>query len=179
MTTPKRPLESPSDAPSDTAVDPPPTAEELQAAIDLRDALEDPSLANEDAALLRALALAETPRPLGQEEHRAILEDALARPPLRHSGKGPIRKAPGRVLRVSFGASAALAVAAAVVLFVKTGSAPPSVGAAAPLAAVRSTQPLFHEPFAREGGESARVDRIALARAGDFRDNEFRRWGVR
>jgi hypothetical protein len=61
----------------------------------------------------------------------------------------------------------------------------------------RSTQPLFDEPFevrrsasegqlkkTASGGAtrprgSSRIDRIAMARAGEFRDNEFSRWGAR
>ena len=43
----------------------------------------------------------------------------------------------------------------------------------------RSTQALFPERFAATGGETARIDRIAMARATDLRDNEFAKWGVR
>ena len=46
------------------------------------------------------------------------------------------------------------------------------------LAIHRSTQPLFREPFAAVGGETSRVDRIAMARGADLRDNEFAKWGV-
>ena len=63
-------------------------------------------------------------------------------------------------------------MAAAVVLLFR---APPPSDA---LARVRSTQPLFTEHFEAHGGESARIDRIAIARAADLRDNEFARWGV-
>ncbi len=47
--------------------------------------------------------------------------------------------------------------------------------------ASRSTQDLFDAatPFPRSGGESARVDRIATARAADLRANRFASWGVR
>jgi hypothetical protein len=50
-----------------------------------------------------------------------------------------------------------------------------------PLIAARSTQELFDasKPFPRSGGESARVDRIATARAADLRANRFAAWGVR
>jgi hypothetical protein len=43
----------------------------------------------------------------------------------------------------------------------------------------RSTQALFPDRFAPVGGETARIDRIAVARAADLRDNEFAKWGVR
>lgn len=45
----------------------------------------------------------------------------------------------------------------------------------------RSTSDLFDAttPFPRTGGESARVDRIASARASDLRANRFASWGVR
>ncbi|MEZ4293974.1 MAG: hypothetical protein R3B70_03275 [Polyangiaceae bacterium] len=51
----------------------------------------------------------------------------------------------------------------------------------APLIASRSTSDLFDAttPFPRTGGESARVDRIAGARASDLRANRFAAWGVR
>ena len=47
--------------------------------------------------------------------------------------------------------------------------------------AARSTSDLFDAttPFPRTGGESARVDRIASARASDLRANRFASWGVR
>lgn len=47
--------------------------------------------------------------------------------------------------------------------------------------AARSTADLFDAttPFPRTGGESARVDRIASARASDLRANRFAAWGVR
>ncbi len=164
MTTPRRPPEEP------TLPEPPPSEEEARAAEELRDALANMERVNEDADLLRALALADKPRPLGAEDHRAILERAFALADARP------RRA-GRLIRITFGAVAAsLALAASIVLFVRQSEPPrPLAG----LAHVRSTQPLFREPFARQGGESARVDRIALARASDFRDNEFSRWGVR
>jgi hypothetical protein len=80
------------------------------------------------------------------------------------------------LIRVSFGVAGALALAAGVALFVGRTLAP----AAPPveLAHLRSTQPLFDHPF-RSGEGSARVDRIAMARSSDLRDNRFARWGVR
>jgi hypothetical protein len=55
----------------------------------------------------------------------------------------------------------------------------PDVAAKADVIPARSTQALFDAPFARTGGESARIDRIAMARAQDYRDNQFAAWGVR
>jgi hypothetical protein len=168
MTTPRRPHEA--DAPPEPSIDAEPSPEEARAASELREALANPALPNDDAALLRALSLAQTPRPLAAGDHQAFLERALrkARPERR-----------GQVIRVAFGAiTATLAIAASVVFLVQP-SATSLPAPTAALARVRSTQPLFDGPFAHQGGESSRVDRIALARASDFRDNQFTRWGVR
>ena len=51
--------------------------------------------------------------------------------------------------------------------------------AAVAVAVSRSTQPLFPERFPATGGETSRIDRIAMARGADLRDNEFAKWGVR
>ena len=69
-----------------------------------------------------------------------------------------------------------LALAASVVVWVS--SAMTSSEGEAPLARARSTQSLFAEPF-KAGETSARIDRIAAARASDYRDNRFAKWGVR
>jgi hypothetical protein len=175
MTTPRRPPHAAEASDGSSPTDAEPSEQEARAAAELRDALSNPSLANEDAELLRALALAETPRPLGADEHRAILERALSRAQAAPTREVRRRTRTGRVIQVAFGAvTATLAIAASVVFLVEPKGEP-----APALARVRSTQPLFVEPFARVGGESSRVDRIALARASDFRDNEFSRWGVR
>ena len=165
MTTPKalRPEVDP---------DAPPSERELRAAAALREALADPAGSHEDAELARALAVAHDPREISLADHRLLVEEALV---------GPVAAArKGRVIRVAFGLTATVfAVAAAAALLVRPAidesKAPPPVA----LAHARSTQPLFHEPFTRLGGESARIDRMAMARAGDLRDNEFARWGVR
>lgn len=159
MTTPEKPwnLDDP-DAPA--------SEEELRAAEALRAALEEPTTSHEDADLARALALSHAPRELPADDHRAILERAL---------DARDAKPRGRVIRVVFGAAAALSMAAAFVLVMR--SRPVETPAASAIAA-RSTQPLFHEPFEPIGGTSARVDRIAMARASDLRDNRFARWGV-
>jgi hypothetical protein len=168
-----------------------PTEDERVSADALRRALEQreqPAPADDDAALARRLRTAWSPPPIDPEAHHRILAAALAgprasRPHRAGSGIGsaeaPVRRA--RLLRVAFGASAALALAASVAAVVRTrGEAPASVAAAPEAVAVsRSTQPLFADRFPAYGGQTSRVDRIALARATDLRDNEFSRWGIR
>jgi hypothetical protein len=75
-------------------------------------------------------------------------------------------------------------MAAGVLFALQFGSYSPvpqaSEVATAPVALVqvRSTAPLFHEPF-NAATASARVDRIALARSDDLRENMYAQWGVR
>ena len=116
-----------------------------------------------------------SPTELSAERHELILDQALAR------SARPVRPARrGRVLRVVFGAGTAVALAAGVVAVIGSERGEePAPEAAAPLATSRSTQPLFAQSFERRGGESSRIDRIALARQADLRENEFTRWGVR
>jgi len=151
--------------------DAPPSDEELAEAEKLRDALEDPASAHPDAELARALTAAWSPRDLAPREHRALVDRALVRRDQERHRR--------RVVRVSFGASAALALAACVALVVWSGKRPPSESRTTALAVSRSTQPLFATTFAPVGGETARIDRIALAREADLRENEFAKWGVR
>lgn len=165
----------------DVDPDAPATDEELREAAALRDALGDPTRAHDGAALARAVVLAHAPasRPLDAAEHEAIVQQALG-------GEGVVSLAVARERRtrrtrqtlLAAGVSA-LALAAAVLVF-RDGAPEPvaALDAQAPLRA-RSSQPLFHEPFAPRGGASARVDRIASARAGDLRENMFSRWDVR
>jgi hypothetical protein len=144
---------------------------ERRAADDLRQALEDASLPHEGAVLVRALAAAWAPKPLSDPEHRAIVDRALAA--TVRGGAVIAWRRPGGVVRVAFGTTVgALALAAAFVILVR---APKGEVA---LAHARSTQPLFAEPF-KAGETSARIDRIAVARASDYRDNRFAKWGVR
>lgn len=124
-----------------------------------------------DGALEEALRAAVAPAPLPMTEHDAIVARVF---------EGAARRdaAPrGRVIRVAFGVSAVLAVAAAVLLWIRRPETPEPRGASA-LINVRSTQPLFDEPF-RSGEASARIDRIAMARSSDLRENRFSRWGLR
>ncbi|HEY8078127.1 MAG TPA: hypothetical protein VIF62_28565 [Labilithrix sp.] len=139
-------------------------AGELAAAATLREALASGVAKTAEAELAHALAVAWNPKALSEAEHRAIVEAAIA--------KVTALRPRGNVIRVAFGVTVgALALAAAFVLVIR---APKE----AQLAHARSTQPLFGEPF-KSGEASVRIDRIALARAGDFRDNRFAQWGVR
>ena len=145
--------------------DSPPTEDEIRESQRLREALEDPSKTNDDADLLRAVKSAASPKALGSGELETAVESALSR-------RAPRR---GLVIRVAFGASL-LVAAAVILLFVWRGPVRPR----AELARARSTQPLFEGGrFDMNGGESARIDRIVVARADDLRENRFARWGVR
>ncbi len=124
-----------------------------------------------DAALEEALRAAVAPAPLPMTEHDAIVARVFESAALRDTAPR------GRVIRVAFGVSAVLAVAAAVLLWIRRPDTPEPRGASA-LINVRSTQPLFDEPF-RTGEASARIDRIAMARSSDLRENRFSRWGLR
>lgn len=154
--------------PRDMVDDPdaPVSEEERAEAERLRAALEDPSVPHADAELARALAASHNPRDLTPQHHRELVARAL-----------PRRRAV--VIRVAFGASAVLAAAAVALLVLGGGPGGGSPSQPPSLAVSRSTQPLFPDPFARTGGETTRIDRIALARAADLRDNEFAKWGVR
>jgi len=149
--------------------EPPPSAEEIAAAESLRDSLADPSVKSADAELARAVALSHEPRAIDLEEHRAIVARAI------DVGLRRRTRTRGVVIRVAFGAAAVVALAAGIVLVVGRVGSPVEATA---LAVSRSTQPLFSDPFPKTGSESSRVDRIAMARSGDLRDNEFARWGV-
>jgi hypothetical protein len=191
-----KPPNRPPAAPPELDPDAPPSEEEIAHSDALRRALEDPSLPNEAAELARAVSLANRPRPIEAKVHQAILEGALSGakrvgPP----GPAPHKQGGGTLTRVLFGVPTALAVAASVALIASSlgkQEAPVASVAAAPTTTpyrARSTQPLFDEPFEarqakpstpyRSSSGSARVDRIAMARAGDFRENEFSRWGAR
>jgi hypothetical protein len=171
-----------SDAP---APDAPPSEEEERLAEDLRQALEDASLRSEEAEFARALSSAHAPKAIDEAVHRVLVARAIAARPARR---------PSVVVRVAFSTGTALALAAGIALV--AGSLHPSADRTVALEArpevpfhSRSTQPLFGAPFgstdepggssAQVSSGSARIDRIALARASDFRENEFSRWGAR
>lgn len=147
-----------------------PEAEELELAVALRDQLD-------TNPLVAALRSAYEPRAIVEAEHRAIVEAALAKMPVQQKkGADVVVLRRRNVVRVAFGVvTGGLALAASIVLFVTQA---PTRSHEAPLARARTTQPLFSEPF-RAGETSARIDRIASARASDFRDNRFTKWGVR
>ena len=138
------------------------TPEELVLAAELRDALD-------DDPVVTALRAAWNPTPINAAEHRKI----LARVVVPVQGRG-------RVIRVTFGVVAgAMALAASVFVYVSSAQ---RETAETPLARARSTQPLFHDYDGFKSGSadpSARIDKIAMARAGDYRDNRFTKWGVR
>jgi len=150
----------------------PPSEEEMAQAQELRKDLDDPRRESQLAELARTVSAAWEPRDLSKEEHRLLVEQAVSRPVARARG--------ARVIRVSFGAAAMLALAACVLLVLR-GDQPGPHGTPVllSLALSRSTQELFEEQFPPTGGETRRIDRIAMARATDLRDNEFARWGVR
>lgn len=160
-----------------------PSADELATAAALRDALDakdakgGASTETAGAQLARAMRCAYAPVGIDAEEHRALVEAALAKMPARTGRVAeviPLRRR-ADVVRVAIGVvTGGLALAASVMLVVtSTGTR-----AETPLARARTTQPLFSEPF-KAGDTSARIDRIASARASDFRDNRFAKWGVR
>ena len=151
--------------------DAPASEEELTASARLRDALEDPSKPSSDAELARSLALSHAPRDIDPKEHRAIVDRAIV-----EGARRAKRQQRGVVIRVTFGVSAIVAIAASILLFFNMRVPAP---AALELAVTRSTQSLFPERFPQVGGESARIDRIAMARSADLRENRFARWGVR
>ena len=162
-----------SEPPDTDAPEAEPSDREVAEADELRRALEDPARGHEDAELARALAGAWAPRDLSVSEHAALVQRALAR-----AGARPRR---GRVVRISFGAGAVVALAASFLLVLRTERASPVKGSAtaAAVATSRSTQPLFPVQFSTLGGETGRIDRIASARAADLRENQFAKWGVR
>jgi hypothetical protein len=134
--------------------------------------------AGPDAEILRAMRLAASPTDLAPERHEAILEAAL-RAPLRRRISGSVRRLSPVTMAALTGVAA---LAAGLALFVGRPTAPADRPAAtAALVRARSADGLFDAatPFPRSGQESARIDRIASARAADLRQNRFAAWGVR
>ena len=128
------------------------------------DAADDPDGLAELADSLRA---AYAPKDLSPKAHAEILERVV-----------PAATRGGRVIRVSFGRAtfgvvSALAIAAALFLYLRTGKVAPQDGAPIAWARSRSTTPLFEGPFQHGEAVTARIDRIALAREHDFRENRF------
>lgn len=146
----------------------PATEDELRDARALMEALERGDGAG-PAELLHAVKLAGSPRAIEAADHERLLARTLAL-----AGERAARARQGRVIRVVFGVATTFALAAAVVFSLTPARAPRPT---APLARSRSTQELFREPF-RASEASARIDRIAVARVGDLRENRFAMWGV-
>jgi hypothetical protein len=161
----------------DIEVDPdaPASEEEIAAADELRLALEDPSRKSEEADLARALSLANAPREIPESVHSALIAKSLDKMAAKRTDRG-------RVIRVAFGAATAFAIAASVLFLARfsseTSPAPQVAAVAIPLVQVHSTAPLFHEPF-NAATASARIDRIAMARSDDLRENMYAQWGVK
>jgi hypothetical protein len=129
----------------------------------------------EISAPLHALRLAVKPTEIPAERNEALIAAAFRR------ARGRMA-AVRRIAPVTMAALAGVAaLAAGVALFVgEAPSSPPSAPTAA-LIRARSAEDLFDPatPFPRSGEESARIDRIAGARARDLRRNRFTAWGVR
>lgn len=150
-------------------------AERLRVELDRDEAPSD----GEDVQLARALSAAANPRPISEARNEALIRSALARFPLAlHRRVASFRRiAPAAAATVV----AITALAAGVALFVGRPAQESGGVASIELARTRSTDSLFDAatPFPRTGDESARVDRIAAARAVDLRRNRFAAWGVR
>jgi hypothetical protein len=186
---------SPTDRRKPTGAEPdpddPPSAEEIRAAEGLRRALENEPATGDDARALRELAravrAAASPESLSPTRHRQLLDRALAvAAPKAEENVVAMRRRKSKIAYLTWGATAsALAVAAAVAVVIR-GSAPEASmvsrstdeGDGSALALSRSTAELFPEGIPRSGKTTDRVDRIASARARDFRQNRFARWGT-
>jgi hypothetical protein len=142
---------------------PPSEAERVESAR-LRDALERGG-PHEDQALLTALRSATEPH-----ADMAAVENAV-------KGALPERRRGNVIYAVFGGASALLAAAAVLLLFVGTAKLE-APAPAADYAKPRSTTPLFTESFDTQG-TTARMDLIASERSRELRDNRYASWGVR
>lgn len=156
--------------------------EEVLLAAELRDELE--SGRETSDVLVTALKAAWSPRELAEAEHDAILSRVGVRAPVKRNEGNVVelrqRKQTRTIRVVTVTATAVLALAASVFLFINMSKEQKSEAPMA-MVKVRSTQPLFDEPFkaGEAGTASARIDKIAMARASDYRDNRFAKWGVR
>jgi hypothetical protein len=167
----------------------PTSEEELRAAETLRRALEGERANDRIAELAQAVRAVASPETLSPERHRQILDGALSgvAPPKDANHIVVMRRSPSKARYYAIGGAASvLALAAAVALWIR-GASPGATTASnataergGPRFAVsRSTVGLFPEGIPRSGGTTDRVDRIAYARAQDFRQNQFARWGAR
>ena len=149
----------------------PPTEDELREARALMEALERGDGAG-PAELLRSAKVANAPRAIEPADHERLVSRVVGATDERAA-----QSRRGRVIRVAFGAVSAFAIAAAVLFSFSSFGPDHTPRVTAPLARSRSTQDLFREPF-RASEASARIDRIAVARGGDLRENRFAAWGV-
>ena len=161
---------------SDVA-DEPPTASERLGADRLRDALADPRGRLDEVPLVSVgitLRAAYRPRDIEPLRNEALIARAL-------SAASSRRKTGRMVPLISAIVVGVTAVAAGIALYVAPMGGDASVASAPALVRSRSAVDLFDPatPFPRAGGESARVDRIASARAVELRNNRFALWGVR
>jgi hypothetical protein len=152
------------------------TSTERAAADRLRAELSGEAPASDASAVLVALKAAHSPKDLPAARHHALIEAAFARVPFLRRGPAVRRLAPVTMAALS----GIAAIAAGVALFLGKPPVPPT-GATAALVRTRSAEDLFEPttPFPRHGGESARIDRIASARAADLRQNRYAAWGVK
>ena len=165
--------------------DDPPSDEELRAAETLRRALEGDRT---QAGLAQAVRAAASPAALSPERHRQILDRALgavATPQGARRSAVAMRPRKSKVAYLVWGGAASVVALAAAVALVIRGAEPDGSTASkasaerGPVWALsRSTAELFPEGIPRSGGTTHRVDRIAHARAQDFRQNQFARWGA-
>ncbi len=172
----------------------PASNEELAAAARLRDALEGrdalpqigaQAVPADEVLLARALPHVFAPRELDPAVHARLLATALAgRTTLASPPHSPRSWRTPVVVTASLGG--ALALAASVLLFLgqtRSASAPdPTATNLSPAAVLvpRSAEPLFvneRQPLAHRA--SARVDRIASARSGEYLQARLTRWGAR
>jgi hypothetical protein len=124
--------------------------------------------AAELAELAASLRAAHAPTELSTKEHDEILARVIPSAAQKKASRG-------QVIRVTFGVVSAMAIAAALLLYLRPAHLPaPQGNSEIAWARSRSTAPLFAEPFKRgESQTTARIDRIALAREHDFRENRF------
>lgn len=156
--------------------DAPAAPAEREAAERLREAVAHPRSDDRDepvVEVLDALVSAYRPRDIDPLRNELLITRALR----RSSEKTAARRVWPIVTAAVLGVTA---MAAGFALYLRPVLDKP-VAAAPSLQRSRSTADLFDQttPFPRVGGESARVDRIASARAADLRDNRFALWGVR
>lgn len=170
--------------------DAPPTRLEQRAAEVLRDGLARGGELTGDQAIAADLRAAWRSGEIAPARNEALIQAALDRAAPAKAGRVLAfrRAAPiftGAVVSVA-------ALAAGLALMFQRAEAPaPSAATAAPpslavaarasLIRARSTDDLFDpaEKFPTSGEESARIDRIAMARSSDLRQNRFAAWGVR